>query len=295
MPSTAFRQHVNGLGGTKRALDDFPPISTPFVTSLASGLPPGRPISCYTYGVPCVASPDLVAYCRGLVISTVHNYDIVPTLSLGVLRDFKSMAVGFYAEQGLCEEIVGRVIGLYRGTTPTPGASSANQQTPGHFPSSPDSETHYHKLDSATDPADESRDVALSTDELLAGRGTNKAVEPAYRDPNLLGSDLIASDVELSNWLWSLRTTIRASSDTEKLYPPGESPSIEREPQSDRRFVELTPLRNRDGLRRGELRCLHRRRLEQQFASSAGRAPRAASRDRRCRASLLGASVQPDE
>ncbi|KWU45680.1 alpha/beta-hydrolase [Rhodotorula sp. JG-1b] len=148
MPSTAFRQHVNGLGGTKRALDDFPPISTPFVTSLASGLPPGRPISCYTYGVPCVASPDLVAYCRGLVISTVHNYDIVPTLSLGVLRDFKSMAVGFYAEQGLCEEIVGR--------------------------------THYHKLDSATDPADD-------------------------------------------NWLWSLRTTIRASSDNEKLYPPGDS------------------------------------------------------------------------
>ncbi|GAA5873953.1 hypothetical protein JCM3774_004050 [Rhodotorula dairenensis] len=214
-PAVAFKQYVRTLGGGQAAFSEGSPISTPFVTSFASGLPPGRPISCYTYGVPCVASPDLVAYCRGLIISTVHNYDIVPTLSLGVLRDFKSMAMGFYAEQGVCEEIVGRVIGLYRDKPPAPSEPSAPSST---FPSS---RADVHDFAAATEPADASRDVALSTDELLAGRGSNKALEPAYQDPNLLGSDLIASDVELSDWLWSLRTTIRASSDNEKLYPPG--------------------------------------------------------------------------
>ena len=82
------------------------------MTAFSSGLPPGRPISCYTYGVPCVASPDLAKYSRGLIISTVHNYDIVPTLSIGVLRDLKTMAMGFYAETGVAEEIIGRVVGL---------------------------------------------------------------------------------------------------------------------------------------------------------------------------------------
>ncbi|GAA5979462.1 hypothetical protein JCM10908_002933 [Rhodotorula pacifica] len=221
-PSAAFREHISPSGASTRDATDFPPISTPFVTSFASGLPPGRPISCYTYGVPCVASPDLVAYCRGLVISTVHNYDIVPTLSLGVLRDFKSMAMGFYAEQGVCEEIVGRVIGLYRGKTPTLRTDSTGRDSGAYsFGSSPNDEPSPYKLDAATEPTDESRHVALTSDELLAGRGTNKALEPAYQDPDLLGSDLIASDVGLSNWLWSLRTTIRASSDNEKLYPPG--------------------------------------------------------------------------
>jgi hypothetical protein len=46
-------------------------------------------MACYSYGVPCVVSPDLSDYCKGLVISTVNNLDIVSTLSLGVLRDLK--------------------------------------------------------------------------------------------------------------------------------------------------------------------------------------------------------------
>ena len=36
-----------------------PPIATPFVTSHASGLPPGRPIHAYAFGPPCCASIDL--------------------------------------------------------------------------------------------------------------------------------------------------------------------------------------------------------------------------------------------
>ncbi|GAA5914180.1 hypothetical protein JCM8208_003931 [Rhodotorula glutinis] len=225
-PSTAFERYAQAVEAQSGHHLVHPPLSTPFVTSASSGLPPGRPISCYTYGVPCVASVDLGAYCHGLVISTVHNYDLVPTLSLGVLRDFKAMAMGFYAEQGVSEEIVGRVIGLCQRRfmarrAARKAAGSSSSPAPAPFPGASDDGSESCGPESLTDPAEESRLVPLSNDEISAGRGSNKALEPAYQDPGLLGHDLVADDLELSNWLWSLRTTIRASSDNEKLYPPG--------------------------------------------------------------------------
>ncbi|GAA5989130.1 hypothetical protein JCM11641_007606 [Rhodosporidiobolus odoratus] len=243
-PVAAFERELSPAEKERDRHISHPPISTPFVTSFSSGLPAGRPVSCYTYGVPCVASPDLVDYCRGLVISTVHGYDIVPTLSLGVLRDFKSMAMGFYSEQGTCEEIVGRVIGLCqrrfmakrsaKKAAATAATGTGNPSPPSFSfspfsssssptsPPSPDCSDDSLMSSALTDPSDESRLVPLSADEITAGRGTNKALEPTYQDPSLLGSDdLVVDDVELSNWLWSLRTTIKASSDNEKLYPPG--------------------------------------------------------------------------
>ncbi|GAA5863940.1 hypothetical protein JCM8547_005287 [Rhodosporidiobolus lusitaniae] len=253
-PVSAFERNRAAFEQARGRRVSHPPITIPFVTSFSSGLPPGRPISCYTYGVPCVASPDLVAYCRGLVISTVNSWDIVPTLSLGTLRDFKSMATGFYAEQGTCEEIVGRVIGLCQrrfmakraerkkkkaeeaaaaraasggGTgfsfSPfsSPPRTAASSPPPAGAATAP-SPGEDLSLDSLTDPSDESRLVPLTPAEIDAGRGTNKALEPSYQDPSLLGpDDLVADDVELSQWLWSLKTTIRANSDNDKLYPPG--------------------------------------------------------------------------
>jgi hypothetical protein len=89
-----------------------PPISTPFVTSFSSGLPPGRPIHCYAYGIPAVSSIDLAKYSVGLITSVVQNADVVPTLSLGVLRDLKNIAVTLHEESGVAEEIVVRAMGL---------------------------------------------------------------------------------------------------------------------------------------------------------------------------------------
>ncbi|KAK1927073.1 Alpha/Beta hydrolase protein [Papiliotrema laurentii] len=86
-----------------------PSISTPFVTSFASGLPPGRPIHCYTYGVPAIVSPELAEYTKGLITSVIHNSDIVPSLSLGVLRDLKNIALTLFEEGNVAEEIVARV------------------------------------------------------------------------------------------------------------------------------------------------------------------------------------------
>lgn len=84
-------------------------ITTPFVTSAASGLPAGRPIHCYAYGPPAVTSPDLARYATGLITSVVQNTDVVPCLSLGVLRDLKNIAATIYEEGHIAEEIVARV------------------------------------------------------------------------------------------------------------------------------------------------------------------------------------------
>lgn len=192
-----------------------PPIRTPFVTGFSSGLPAGRPISCFSYGPPCVASPDLVRYCQGLVTSTIHNYDIVPTLSLGVLQDLKSMAMGLYSEGGTAEEIVGRVIGLYQRRFMASRATKKEAPVPMPTPSGAQAFTP-----SLSDAPDEAREVPLSNSEIDAGRGSNRALDPAYRDPSLVGAE-VSEDVELNDWLWSLVKTMRAGNDAEKLYPPG--------------------------------------------------------------------------
>lgn len=112
MPTKAFLKRENDKNMFHRRSITVP--TTPFVTSGISGLPEGRPIMCYSYGPPSTVSPDLAKYCHGLVISTVHNYDIVPTLSLGVVRDLKSTAMAMFTDSGMVEEIVGRVIGLHQ-------------------------------------------------------------------------------------------------------------------------------------------------------------------------------------
>ncbi|KAF1802726.1 hypothetical protein FB192DRAFT_1422469 [Mucor lusitanicus] len=76
-----------------------------------SGLPAGRPIHCYAYGPPGVMSLELSQYCKGLVTSVVHGNDIVSSLSLGLLKDFKNVATSLHAEADVAEEIISRVVG----------------------------------------------------------------------------------------------------------------------------------------------------------------------------------------
>jgi len=105
MPSSTFLAQDTSSDHLK----SHPEITTSFVTSFASGLPPGRPIHAYAYGPPALASPDLAKYARGLITSVVLNNDVVPCLSLGVLRDLKNIALTLYEEDKVAEEIVGRV------------------------------------------------------------------------------------------------------------------------------------------------------------------------------------------
>jgi hypothetical protein len=107
-------------GKPRKFLDSFAAASVkrascPFVTSEVSGLPAGRPIHCYTYGSPCAMSLPLSEYCgQGLVTSVVHAFDIVSSLSLGLLKDFKSIAVSLHEDSHVTDEILSRVIGHYQ-------------------------------------------------------------------------------------------------------------------------------------------------------------------------------------
>ncbi|KAI8968459.1 hypothetical protein BDF20DRAFT_828162 [Mycotypha africana] len=85
-----------------------------FVTSKLSGLPAGRPIHCYAYGPPGVMSSQLSQYCAGLVTSVVHGYDIVSSLSFGILKDLKNIATSLHAESEAIEEIISRVAGQFQ-------------------------------------------------------------------------------------------------------------------------------------------------------------------------------------
>ncbi|KAF7731204.1 hypothetical protein EC973_000619 [Apophysomyces ossiformis] len=101
----------------------------PFVVSRQSGLPAGRPIHCYTYGPPCVMSLELSEYCRGLITSLVHGYDIVSSLSLGLLKDFKNIAVSLHEDSQVADDILARIIGRrYRSDAKGNGESDSEDE-----------------------------------------------------------------------------------------------------------------------------------------------------------------------
>ncbi|KAI5463980.1 hypothetical protein BGZ63DRAFT_376599 [Mariannaea sp. PMI_226] len=62
-------------------------------------LPPQRPIHVYAYGPPGTMSTSLRKRTRGLITSIIHSHDVVPYLSLGVLRDFQAVALAFRNDQ----------------------------------------------------------------------------------------------------------------------------------------------------------------------------------------------------
>ncbi|KAA1119605.1 hypothetical protein PGT21_029992 [Puccinia graminis f. sp. tritici] len=201
-----------------------PPISTRFVTSFRSGFPPGRPIHSYTYGTPAVASLDLSEYTKGLVTTVCNGIDIVPTLSLGVLHDLKSIAVSLHEEESVAIEIVKKVVGLYRpkSTSSTTGPTQQQQQQQAQELFTSSQQDNDDDDDDGTGKNKEK--VSMKEHEIRNGVGDNRANGADYRDPALEGSVFGKAELtpELGDWLWSLRRTMRAVSDAEKLYPPGE-------------------------------------------------------------------------
>ncbi|KAI0224135.1 hypothetical protein L0F63_000037 [Massospora cicadina] len=83
-----------------------------FTISPESKLPAGRPIYCFTYGCPSVISYEGSVYLRGLVTSVVNCGDVVPNLSLGILKDLKNVATTLAAEEDLIQQIITRSLGI---------------------------------------------------------------------------------------------------------------------------------------------------------------------------------------
>ncbi|KAJ3007392.1 hypothetical protein HKX48_009176 [Thoreauomyces humboldtii] len=97
-----------------------------FVTCGDDGFPV-RPVHCFVYGSPAVMTLDLSRHYKDLITSVIYRHDIVPCLSLGLIRDFRNVAVNLCNEQGMAERVIGKVLGVFKrfpaggAVPPTPG------------------------------------------------------------------------------------------------------------------------------------------------------------------------------
>ncbi|KAF9103193.1 hypothetical protein BGX27_010684 [Mortierella sp. AM989] len=181
----------------------YPEITTPFVTSPASGLPAGRPIHCYAYGPPCVMSLPLSRHCEGLVTTIVHQYDIVPTLSLGLLRDFKNVATTLHEEGQIVEDIVKRlIIGV--------SSNKANAERQAAEEAKMDSTTYTSA--NGSDPTPPPTPPKKEQPE-TPKRSQSMPMYSEYDRWQL-------QEAEDQDWSWSLIKTMRADMGSDKLYPP---------------------------------------------------------------------------
>ncbi|KAI9622634.1 hypothetical protein KEM48_007123 [Puccinia striiformis f. sp. tritici PST-130] len=159
--------------------------------------PPGRPIHSYTYGTPAVASLDLSEYTKGLVTTVCNGIDIVPTLSLGVLHDLKSIAISLHEEESVAIDIVKRVVGLYRPTKWMNSNGSASNPT-----SIPQQQQAQELLDQQEVERSKQK-VTMNDHEIRNGVGMNRATGSDYLDPALDGSVFGKAEntPELADWL----------------------------------------------------------------------------------------------
>lgn len=85
-----------------------------FVTSGESGLPVGRRVHCFAFGPPASISEELREKTRALITTVVYGLDIVPCLSLGVLRDFQAVALAFKNDrEGVAADIRKRFLAQF--------------------------------------------------------------------------------------------------------------------------------------------------------------------------------------
>jgi hypothetical protein len=110
---------------------------------------------------------------RALCFLLTEGNDIVPTLSLGVLRDFKNVAVTLTDEGSIAEEIVGRVVGIHQRRLRESFSPSNLLLGGGPSPVSVSSRSR----------SESSPRVTFDAAELAQGRSRNAAAEPDYRDP----------------------------------------------------------------------------------------------------------------
>ncbi|KAJ3153400.1 hypothetical protein HDU86_005230 [Geranomyces michiganensis] len=105
-----------------------------FVTCGDAGFPV-RPVHCFVYGSPAVMSVDLSHHYKHLITSVIYRHDIVPCLSLGLIRDFRNVAVNLCNEQGMAERVIGKVLGVFKsypagaGPPPEPQSSSGSSSS----------------------------------------------------------------------------------------------------------------------------------------------------------------------
>ena len=92
-PSTIEEAGALFATTTPQKLIAHPDLTNSHMSHPPITLPAGRPIHVYAYGPPATLSPPLRLATRGLITTIVNSNDIVPSLSLGTLHDFRAVAL----------------------------------------------------------------------------------------------------------------------------------------------------------------------------------------------------------
>lgn len=94
-----------GVAALVAILISAPDNTGNFLTS-HHALPAGRRVHCYAYGPPAAVCEPLRRNTRSLITTIVNGLDVVPCLSIGMVRDFHSVALSFREDtSGVLSEI----------------------------------------------------------------------------------------------------------------------------------------------------------------------------------------------
>ncbi|KAJ1744414.1 hypothetical protein LPJ78_000046 [Coemansia sp. RSA 989] len=198
-----------------------------FATSEIFGLVAPRPIHCFSFGSPCSTNAPLSYYCRGLVTSVVNTDDFVSFLSIGACMDILNISAVLSHERGVAEKVVRGFLSAQR--------TKLGQKL--NWFDFDFSRLRAYEPDSGENSEDDS-----SSDTKCSDGGWNYKTSQSNGDKIPSRSSSPVSDVD--DWHLSLIKTLRASMDSEKLYPPGDvfilaSPGDDE--VADRHLPELKP------------------------------------------------------
>jgi hypothetical protein len=73
-------------------------------------------------GCPAIFSSDLSVACKGLITGFVFREDIIPRLSIGLVRDFRSITINLAAERGIAESVISKVFGVFQESVQSGGS-----------------------------------------------------------------------------------------------------------------------------------------------------------------------------
>ncbi|KAJ1955211.1 hypothetical protein EC988_002007 [Linderina pennispora] len=207
-----------------------------FATSDTFGLVSTRPIHCFSFGSPCSTNAALSHYCRGLVTSVVNTDDFVSYLSVGSCVDLLNISAVLGRERGVAEKVVRRFLNEQRkkigGKLRWFDFDFSRLRA---YASSDDEDEDAADEELAEEGeeigAEESASVfggywwsrkstsaRTSSDTASTASSSASSTSSAKRQK----SDPKSRKQRLDDWYWSLIKTLRASMDSEKLYPPGD-------------------------------------------------------------------------
>ncbi|KAJ2704539.1 hypothetical protein FB645_003189 [Coemansia sp. IMI 203386] len=221
-----------------------------FATADKFGLVSPRPIHCFSFGSPCSTNAALSYYCRGLVTSVANTDDFVTYLSVGACVDILNISAVLGRERGIAEKIVRRFIAAQRDKigrklnlfdfdfsklraysySDDEDVDDRDEKQEG---SKGESSGYWwsraktaKSSESNDDKADDCAVSSKSEDSLSSPpskrqKNSQDVSEDKGKSKNK-GKTKSQLKADLDDWHWSLVKTLRASMDSEKLYPPGD-------------------------------------------------------------------------